>query len=91
MRVAYAPLGTTLPIGFTLEPKKIRGILSEGSNGWSKEINLVSWNNRKAKADIRDWHESHEKMRKGITLTKEELKALKEILNSIDIDNLEMV
>lgn len=30
LRTHYAPIGTTLPIGFTLEPKKIRGILSEG-------------------------------------------------------------
>jgi phenylalanyl-tRNA synthetase beta chain len=30
LKVPYAPLGTTLPGGFTLEPKKIRGILSDG-------------------------------------------------------------
>lgn len=30
LKVPYAPLGTTLPGGFTLEPKKIRGVLSEG-------------------------------------------------------------
>ncbi|WP_419168585.1 phenylalanine--tRNA ligase subunit beta [Halobacteriovorax sp.] len=30
MRTAYAPLGITLPNGLTLEPKKIRGVLSEG-------------------------------------------------------------
>ena len=29
-KVPYAPVGTTLPVGFTLEPKKIRGVLSEG-------------------------------------------------------------
>jgi hypothetical protein len=66
------------------------GTLSESGKGWKKEINLVSWNNRKAKADIRDWDESHEKMRKGITLTKEELKELKRILNETDIDSLDM-
>lgn len=30
LKVPFAPLGTTLPGGFTLEPKKIRGILSDG-------------------------------------------------------------
>lgn len=30
LKIPYAPLGTTLPNGLTLEPKKIRGILSEG-------------------------------------------------------------
>lgn len=30
LKIPYAPLGTTLPNGLTLEPKKIRGILSDG-------------------------------------------------------------
>ena len=59
--------------------KENLGVISEGSKGWKKEVNLVSWNDRKAKLDIRDWDESHEKMGKGITLSKEELIELKEI------------
>ena len=66
------------------------GILGEGSKGWSKELNLISWNSRKPKLDIRDWNEDHEKMGKGITLSKEEVKNLKELLNSIDLDKLDM-
>ena len=66
------------------------GTIGEGSKGWKKELNLVSWNDRKAKADIRDWDESHQKMGKGLTLTKEELKSLKSLLNSIDIDDLDI-
>ncbi|MGL4307377.1 YdbC family protein [Cetobacterium sp. SF1] len=66
------------------------GILGEGSKGWSKELNLISWNSRKPKLDIRDWDEDHEKMGKGITLSKEEVKNLKELLNSIDLDKLDM-
>ena len=54
------------------------GILSENEKGWRKELNLVSWNEREPKYDIRDWNPSHERMSKGITLTKEE--ALYEIL-----------
>lgn len=65
------------------------GVLSEGSKGWQKEINMVSWNERKPKIDIRDWGPEHEKMGKGITLNKEELRKLKELLNGIDLDALE--
>lgn len=56
------------------------GVLSENEKGWRKELNLVSWNERETKYDIRDWNPSHERMSKGITLTKEEAKALYEIL-----------
>ena len=66
------------------------GTIGEGAKGWKKEINLISWNSRKAKIDIRDWDEDHEKMGKGITLSKEELIALKEILNSIYIEELDI-
>ncbi len=66
------------------------GVLSEGSRGWRKEINLVSWNDRKPKIDIRDWDGERDKMGKGITLNKEELLKLKELLDSIDLDALEI-
>ena len=61
------------------------GILSESSKGWTKEINLISWNDREPKYDIREWAPDHEKMGKGVTLSIEEAKALKALLNSIDI------
>jgi hypothetical protein len=70
------------------EITKPLGVLSEGSKGWTKEFNLVSWNERKPKADIRDWAPEHEKMGKGITLNYEELKMLKEFLNGIDLETL---
>ena len=72
------------------EITKTLGILSEGSKGWQKEINLVSWNDRKSKLDIRDWGPEHEKMGKGVTLNNEELKKLKEILDGIDLEGLEI-
>ena len=56
------------------------GDISEGKGGWKKELNLVSWNNREAKLDIRDWAPGHEKMGKGITLTREEAANLAELL-----------
>ncbi len=56
------------------------GVLSTSSAGWTKELNLVSWNGRDPKYDIREWDPNHERMGKGVTLTEEELKALKDLL-----------
>jgi hypothetical protein len=56
------------------------GVLSTSSSGWTKELNLIRWNDRDPKYDIRDWSPDHEKMGKGVTLSKEELAALKEML-----------
>lgn len=56
------------------------GILSENAKGWTKEINLISWNGGEPKYDIRDWAPEHEKMGKGTTMTKAEMEKLKELL-----------
>lgn len=40
LKVPYAPIGTTLPNGMTLEPKKIRGILSDGMLCSETELGL---------------------------------------------------
>jgi len=58
-------------------------VLSESPKGWTKELNLISWNGREPKYDIRDWAPNHEKMGKGVTLTKEELDTLREILGDL--------
>ncbi|RSU13094.1 hypothetical protein CBF29_05340 [Vagococcus elongatus] len=55
-------------------------VLSENAKGWRKELNLVSWNERPAKFDLRDWAPGHEKMGKGITLSNEEFDALKQAM-----------
>ena len=60
-------------------------VLSSSASGWSKELNLISWNDREPKYDLRDWSADHSKMGKGVTLTKEELLALKDLLKSIEI------
>ena len=57
---------------FKFEIKEHIGVISEGSRGWQKEVNLVSWNDAAPKIDIRDWAPDHEKMGKGITLTEDE-------------------
>ena len=56
------------------------GVVSSGKGGWNKELNLVSWNDRAPKLDVRDWAPEHEKMGKGITLTGEEAAKLAELL-----------
>ena len=59
------------------------GIFSENGGFWDKEVNLVSWNGRPAKLDIRNWQKDHEKCGKGITLTREEAESLLELLKKI--------
>ncbi len=56
------------------------GVLSTSPKGWQKELNKVSWNGAEPKYDIRDWAPDHEKMGKGVALTEEEGKILKELL-----------
>lgn len=60
------------------------GTLSESPRGWKRELNLISWNGRAPKYDLRDWAPDGEKMGKGITLSTEDLKALKKLLNEMD-------
>ena len=67
------------------EIRETLAVLSENAKGWKKELNLVSWNGREPKYDLRDWAPEHEKMGKGVTLSKEELKRLKDILNELTI------
>jgi len=94
----------------TFEITKSLGVLSESAKGWTKELNLVSWNDwghrsfssvvsrtsrsaglqpvalyrgREPKYDIREWDPAHEKMGKGLTLTEEELIALKALLEKL--------
>ena len=56
------------------------GVLSEDARGWRKELNLVSWNEKDAKYDLRSWNGDHSRMSKGITLTREEVEVLSELL-----------
>ena len=58
------------------EIKESYGELSTSPKGWTKELNLISWNGAAAKFDIREWDPEHEKMGKGVTLTNDEAEAL---------------
>ena len=63
-------------------------VLSTGDSGYTKEINLSSWNGKEPKYDIRSFSPNREKCGKGITLNADEtaalLKALQKELNSED-------
>lgn len=63
-------------MGDVIEFKMIRRVAvlsSKAMTGWTKEINLVSWNGAPAKYDIREWSPDHSNMSRGMSLTKEEM------------------
>jgi len=60
------------------------GTLARYRTGWSKEVNIVSWNEGSAKIDIRDWSEDHEKMSRGIILTADETQRLVDSVQARD-------
>ncbi|MCL5458986.1 YdbC family protein [Loigolactobacillus coryniformis] len=72
------------PLEFTIE--ETIGVLSTSKSGWMRELNLVSWNGRPAKFDLRDWSPDHSKMGKGLTLTNEEIEQLRQLLDSMISD-----
>lgn len=64
--------------------KKI-GAISQANNGWIKELNYISWNDREPVYDLRSWNEDHTKMGKGITITAGEMEKLKGLLELINV------
>jgi hypothetical protein len=63
------------------------GVVGESGKGWRTEVNLVSWNGRDPKIDIRAWSPDHQKMGKGIGFTKEEASRLVRILDDYLTEN----
>lgn len=61
---------------FRYEIKAHLGVLSTSRSGWTKEINIISWNDRPEKVDIREWSPEHDKMSRGLSLTQDEMDAL---------------
>jgi hypothetical protein len=89
----FAPLKRNQKIDYDKEKKekygmaelkfeiiKSIGVLSESSNGWKKEVNIVSWNGGDPKYDIRSWNQDRTKMGKGVTLSSAEIEKLRELL-----------
>ena len=65
-------------------------VLSESARGWTKELNLVSWNDREPKFDIREWAPEHSRMGKGVTLSKEEMQMILDTMANFDENADEM-
>lgn len=63
------------------------GTISESHNGWTKELNLISWNDKEPKYDIRTWSPGHDKMGKGVALSKDEILKLAELIKDIEVQN----
>ena len=77
--------GVNLVPEIKFEIKENIGVIAKSAKGWTKELNLVSWNDKSPKYDLREWDPEHEKMSKGLTFSADEIKQLKELLNSLDI------
>jgi len=60
-------------------------VLSQSANGWERQLNMVSWNEREPKYDIRDWSPDGSKMGKGISLSHDEIAILKGILDEMEL------
>ena len=56
------------------------GVLDRHKTGWNREVNIVAWNGKPPKIDIRDWDPEHERMSRGITLYEREAVKLTKIL-----------
>lgn len=66
-----------MPNEFTFEIRKHLGTLAVRNNGWSKELNIVCWNDQSVpKFDIRAWDRNHTHMSRGITLYADEMRQL---------------
>ena len=65
-------------------------VLSESARGLTKELNLVSWNDREPKFDIREWAPEHSRMGKGVTLSKEEMQMILDTMANFDENADEM-
>lgn len=70
---------------FKYEVKQRIAVISQGQGGWERQLNLVSWNDREPKYDIRDWAPDGSKMGKGISMTRDELAILKGILDEMEL------
>lgn len=71
---------------FSFQIVKTLGVVSEGKGGWNLELNLVSWGGRDPKYDLRSWSADHSKMGKGTTMSLEDVKALKDLLNNVSLE-----
>lgn len=61
--------------------KKI-AVISDEDKGYRKELNLVSWNGREPKYDLRNWSPEGQAL-KGLTMSEKEAKELYKALGDM--------
>lgn len=59
------------------------GVVSQSKGGWTRELNIVSFNDKDPRYDLRDWAPDRGSMSKGFTFSKEELLVLKDLLKAV--------
>lgn len=64
-------------------------VLNDSGKGWTKEVNVVRWNDGPSKLDIREWDHKNNKMKKGITLYRDEVEKLKSLLDKLNFDKID--
>lgn len=69
--------------GFKYKLIKKVGVISRNQAGWTKEVNIVSYNDKKSVIDIRIWSPNN-KMSRGITIDKKDLKTLIKLLKKVE-------
>ncbi|WP_296732676.1 PC4/YdbC family ssDNA-binding protein [Anaerovibrio sp.] len=67
------------------EVKERIGVMGEDRRGWTKELNLVSWNHLNPRYDIREWAPDRSRMGKGVTFTRDEIIKLRDMLNQLAV------
>ena len=67
---------------FRFEIVKHFGVLSSSPRGWTKDFNIVSWTGSNPKYDIREWNAEHQQMTRGVTMTRDELEQLAELISA---------
>ena len=64
---------------------KHRGAIPNQNNGWTKELNYISWDDREPVYDIRTWNQDHSEYGKGVTITQGEMKRLQELIRDTQV------
>ena len=57
------------------------GVLDTHKSGWAREVNIVAWNGKPPKFDIRDWDMEHRLMKRGVTRRQDEMETLMDLMN----------
>ena len=61
------------------------GNISNPNNGWTKELNYISWDDREPVYDIRTWNQDHSEYGKGVTITQGEMLRLRELIKDTKV------